>query len=531
MPVVPPAQPPSRSRHRRRFALCCGLLAAFAYAVVPSAQASERGRAERLYTKGLGEMHAGHPDAAIALFQQAVAEDPKDMHALYYRGLGYGRTGRYDEAVDDLTIVVAAGDPSIARDRLELAYALYRIERYDDAAAQLQLPVNRPDSAGEALLLLGIIESRRGRNEAAAAALSQFSVNDQAQKPTPNPTNAPLQPVAVEYYRGLVAYRAGDSATATTHFQTVAASGGNSPFVPEAQAFLDTIARGASNKPWSLYAGFALQYDSNVALAPDDANLAQNVYGISNKEDGRAVFTAGGRYALLSAQNLSISAGYDFLQSLHFDLDSYDMQTHRVGADAEYVIGNVSVGMATAYEHSLLDEDSLLNGGSVLPWARIDEGDFGRSELYYRMRARDFVLSPYGPLRDSVNNAVGARQFISLGARTRSLVVGYRFDNDSASHTIGDQFNYDGNQVEAGFEWLPSEDLKTETLYAYRNENYSPASGNRDDHIHQFMLHVEKRLTDLVWLNASYIYRDNQSDQKSFEYTRHITSLGVEVRY
>lgn len=520
MPVVMPAQPRSRARRRRRLALCCGLLAVFACAAVPSARASESGRAERLYSKGLGELHAGHNDAALALFQQAVEADPKDVVALYYRGLGYGRAGKYEEAVADLTIVVAANDPSIERDHLELAYALYRVERYDDAVAQLQPDaVSRPNSGGEALLLLGIVESRRGNNEAAAAALAQVTAKD------------PSKALAVEYYQGLVAYRAGDDAGATGHFQAVARDGGESPFVEESKAFLDDIARGASNKPWRLYAGFALQYDSNVALAPEDGNLAQNVYGVSNKDDGRAVFTAGGRYALLSTQNLRIAAGYDFLQSLHFDMESYDMQNHRLGIDTEYVMGNVSLGLATAYEHSLLDEDDLYDGGSVLPWARIDEGEFGRTEVYYRMRARNFVENPYSPLRDAVNNAVGARQFFSLGARTRSFILGYRYDNDSASHTAGDQFNYDGNQVETGFEWLIMDGLRADTMYAYRNENYSPASLGREDNIHQFMLHVEKRLTDLVWLNASYLYRDNGSNQKSFEYTRHITSLGVEVRY
>lgn len=507
------------SRARRRAVLCAGLLAVFACAAVPAAHASERGRAERLYTKGLGELHDGHDDAAIALFQQAVTEDPKDMHALYYRGLGYGRAGRYEEAVADLKVVVAAGDPTIERDRLELGYALYRLERYDEAVAVLEPATQRTASAGEATLLLGIVESRRGNHEAAQVALAKVAALD------------PSKAVAAEYYQGLASYRAGDDKTATTHFQAVTARGADTPFAPEAQAFLDGMSQGVSNKRWRVYGGLAFEYDSNVALAPDDDNLAENVYGVSDESDGRAVITAGGRYALVSTPNLRIAAGYDFLQSLHFDLERYDMQTHRFGAEAEYLVGRVTLGLAASYEHSLLDEDSLLNGGTLLPWLRVDEGDFGRTELYYRLRGRDYVIDPYSQERDSLNNAAGVRQFFSLGARTRSLVVGYRYDNDSACHTFGDQFNYDGHQFEAGLEWLLAEGLRVESMYAYRLENYSPSSLNRDDDEHQVMARVEKRLTDLVWLNASYIYRDNQSDQKSFEYSRHITSLGVEVRY
>jgi tetratricopeptide (TPR) repeat protein len=511
-----------RAGRRRRLALSAclaGGLAALACVVAPAAEASERGRAERLYSRGLGELHDGHHDAAIALFQQAVAEDPKDMRALYYRGLGYGRAGRYEESVADLRAVVAAGDPTIERDRLELGYALYRLERYDEAAAELEVASQKGRSAGEATLLLGIVESRRGNHAAAQAALDRVAGMD------------PGKTVAARYYQGLAAYRAGDNTAATEHFTVVARDGGDGPFASEAQAFLDSMSEGTGNKPWRLHAGLAFEYDSNVALAPDDDNLAQNVYGVSDRSDGRAVITAGGRYALVSTPKLRIAAGYDFLQSLHFDLERFDIQTHKLGAQAEYALGIVSLGLAASYEHSLLDEESLLNGGTVLPWVRVDEGDFGRSEAYYRMRARDFVLSPYSPIRDSINHAFGVRQFFSLGARTRNLIVGYRYDADVACENVGRQFNYDGHQFELGLEWLLAADLKAQALYAYRLENYSGASANRDDDEHQVMARVEKRLTDLVWLTGSYIFRSNQSDQMSFEYDRHITSLGVEVRY
>ena len=48
---------------------------------------------------------------------------------------------------------------------------------------------------------------------------------------------------------------------------------------------------------------------------------------------------------------------------------------------------------------------------------------------------------------------------------------------------------------------------------------------------HTLVVRAEKRLCDYVWLTGSYIFRRNISDQKSFDYSRHITSLGVEVRY
>jgi tetratricopeptide (TPR) repeat protein len=493
-----------------------------------NAGASERGKAERLYTKGLAEMHAGRGDAALVLFQQAVEADPQDVHAIYYRGLGYGKAGRYKEAADDLRVVVAANDSAVPRARLELGYALYRLERFDEAAAELEIASKEEAAhAGEAMLLLGIVEIRRGHNEAARADLAKVETLD------------PKLAVQARYYQGLAAWRAGDREVAETHFAWVRDQPGDMVFTREAQAFLEGGDSAGTGRPYRLHAGFALEYDSNVVLAPEDDAIAEGIYGISDQDDGRALFTAGGQYAVLSRPNLRIALGYDFLQSLHFDLEEFDIQTHRAGFEGAWLHGALTIGLSGAYDFSLLDNESLLHAGTILPWARWDEGDFGRTEAYYRMRPRDFVLEPYDPVRDSINHAVGVRQFFSLGARNRNIIVGYRYDADRADKTIGEQFDYDGHQFEGGLQWDFGNDLYADALYAYKLENYDGASASpfdpsldaRDDDEHTVITRVEKRVWDYVWLKASYIFRDNQSDQESFDYGRHIASLGVEVRY
>lgn len=496
-------------------------LATFALACLTagSAQASDAGRAERLYTRGLAELHAGHTDAALALFQQSVEADPKDVHGLYYRGVGFGRAGRYEEAVADLKQVVAASDLSLERDRLELGYALYRLERYEEAAAELEIASNKgTSSSSEAMLLLGIVEIRRGHYEAATTALKKAENED------------PTKAVPARYYQGLAAYRQGHNEEASEQFSWVNQQGGNSPYVRESSAFLASL-RSGGGRDYFLHGGLAFEYDSNVALAPDNGNVASNLLGISGEDDGRAVMTAGGKYAIVNTPTLRMAVGYDFLASLHFDLERFDVQTHRIGTDTQYVYGPLTFGLATAYEFAMLDEESLSHGGAVLPWLRIDEGTFGRTEIYYRMRARDYVLAPYSAQRDSINNAVGGRQFFSLGAYDRNVILGYRFDNDSAERIAGEDYDYNGDQFEAGIEWAFCPELRADLTFAYKLENYSEASSNRDDDEYLVIARVEKKILPYTWLMASYIFDRNVSDQVVFDYTRHITSLGVEVRY
>jgi tetratricopeptide (TPR) repeat protein len=518
----------------RRLGAFVAVAAIVAACVASPASASERGKAERLYTKGLAELHAGNGEAAVKLFDQAVAADPKDVRGLYYRALGNGHLGRYDAAVADLRIVVAANDAAIERDRLELGYALFKLEKYDEAAVELELATKKGRNPAEAYMMFGIVETRRGNHDAARAALAKVENLD------------PQRAVPARYYPGLAAYRAGDNDTAVEQFTWVSTNGGDSPYAREAAEFLERIEDGGT-KPYRLYAGLAFEYDSNVALAPDD-DIAANTLGVSDEDDGRAVITAGGQFLAAATSNFHLSLGYDFLQTLHFDLDEFNVQTHRIGGQGEYFWGPVSLGLAAGYEHSFLDDESLLDGGTVLPWIRVDEGALGYSEFYYRMRARDYTLSPYSPQRDSVNHAVGARQFFSLGSRDRNIIVGYRYDNDIAmsprvpigpnfDDPLGNQWDYSGHQFEAGLGWAFDEDLRAAMVYAYKLENYSEASATplttdgRDDDEHQVITRIEKRVHEYIWVAASYIFVANESDQSAYDYTRHITSLGVEARY
>jgi Flp pilus assembly protein TadD len=491
------------------------------------ALATERGRAERLYTKGLAELHAGRTDAALALFDQAVAADPKDVHGLYYRALGYGHAGRYEAAVTDLRVVVAANDPAIERAHLELGYALFRLERYDEAAVELEIASKvQGRSNGEAMMLLGIVETRRGNHDAARAALARVESLD------------PDRALPARYYQGLAEWRAGDTDAAVEHFTWVSTQGGESPYAKEAAAFLERMQDGgpSTTRPYRLYGGLAFEYDSNVVLAPGD-DASANLLGISQEDDGRAVLRAGGQYLAAAAPNYRVSLGYDFLQTLHFDLEEFNVQTHRVGGQGEYLIGPVSFGVAAGYEHSLLEDESLLSGGTVLPWIRVDEGALGQSEAYYRMRARNYVLAPYSAERDSINNAFGARQFFWLGSRDRSVIVGYRYDSDNAKRIEGEEWDYSGHQFEAGLDMAFADDWRATLLYAYKLEDYADASaspgvsGPRDDDEHLVVTRLEKRLHEYVWLAASYVYHRNESDQVLFDYSRHVTSLGVELRY
>ncbi|HYC53683.1 MAG TPA: tetratricopeptide repeat protein [Candidatus Binatia bacterium] len=490
---------------------CVALLAVATVVASPSrAGAADTGRAERLYTKALAELHANRVPQAITLLEESVRADPADLHARYYRAVAYGRVGRFEEAVADLKLVVAR-DGFIENADLELGYALFKLERYEEASAPLQRAMAQPSTADRAAAIYAMNQARRGRLAEARDGL------------------ASAESITARYYRGLAAYRAGDKAAAEADFAFVAQSSPDSEIGKQARVFLEQIGE-SDAAVFRLHGGATLEYDSNVALAPDDDAIA-NLYGVSDKDDFRSVITAGAAYSPYVTSRTHVSLSYNFLQSLHFDLAEYDVQTHKVGAQVALFRGPATIGLTGQYEFSLLDFDSLAHGVTGFPWIRFEEEGLGRTEVYYRLRYRDFVLDDFDPLRDAVNHAPGVRQIIDLGAPGRFMMFGYRFDAEVASEDVGERYQYNGHQVEAGIEWPLTDTMNAFAMYAFKAKDYDEASRGRDDEEHHVITRLEHRLNRFLWLAGSYVFRGNYSDKANFEYYRHIVSLGLEARY
>jgi tetratricopeptide (TPR) repeat protein len=482
--------------------------------------AADGERAERLYSRALVELHAGRTDAALVLFDESVATNPDDPRAFYYRGLALGQAGRFDDAAADLRRVVEADGNLVQIERapLELAYVLHRLGRDEEALPLLDRAAARPATSAEASLLSGILHARRGDIARAHPALSQAIAAD------------PSKDVVGRYYMGLASWRGGDQEAARENFSSVVTRDPGGAFGREASAYLDLLG-GEQGRSWRVYGGAAFEYDTNVALAPDDDALANTTFGISDRDDGRAVLTAGGAWAFYRSPKAHLSLGYDLNQSLHFELDEFDVQSHKLRGQAAFFHGPVSYGLTSTWEYSFLDFDDFHRGGSLLPWLRFEQPGFGRSEVYYRMRTRDFVLAPFDGLRDSTNHAAGGRQFFNMGARGRDLFAGYRFEADRSESAAGRRFDFDAHQVEAGIDWSFDFGVRSLLVYAFRIEDYASASGGRDDDEHHVSLRLEKEVTPLLWVTSGYTLRLNDSNRRAFDYSRHITSLGLEVRY
>jgi tetratricopeptide (TPR) repeat protein len=492
----------------------CAALVTLVLWLMPAGLAGASEQSTRLYSRGLVEFHAERYREALVFFDQAVAADTTDVYARYYRAVTRGRLHDLEGAITDLRVALAA-KPDFDQAALDLGASLVQTGAYAEAIPWLQQAQRASECDAQASLFLGLAELRLGNLVAARRNLQRAEKD-------------PQQSIAARYFEGVVAYREGDQREAERLFAEVRASP-DSEMKREAEVFLERL-RGTAARAYHVYADLGFQYDSNVVLAPS-SDVIKQAASISRQSDGRFTLAAGGTYALWQRDRTQLSVGYDFYQSLHFQLTDFDLQDDGPSVQLATAVGPFQFGVLGRYDYYLLSTDSFLQEGMALPWITVFNEN-GRTEVLYRMRRRDFIKQDFW-IRDAFNHSAGVRQYFYLGSADDYVFLGYRFDREDPIHggAASQQFAYDGQEVSGGFGWVLPAGITAELTYAYRYENYAPASDGRHDNQHDIMLVGRKDLSEYLALVCGYFGTINNSTNNAFDYERHIGSVALEARF
>ncbi|MEO8600956.1 MAG: tetratricopeptide repeat protein [bacterium] len=491
-------------------ALLAPMIASCALALATAGAAWAAEASENLVSRGLIQFHRADYAAARQSFEAAVSADPVNVEARHFRAMTAARLGDLDDAIFDLEVVLLL-KPAFCEAALQLGIAYLQLG--DDAAAigalerARQCPALDPDAS----LLIGIARLHRDDLDEAADALQRAGQKDALR-------------VTADYYLGVAGARRWQWDAAAGRFESVRAARPDAEIGLQSDAYLRQLRR------YHLSAAVGIDYDSNVVLAPSNDSVKADV-GITNQADGRVAFVVGARAAALRSEHLQLVLDYDFYQTVQFQLHQYDLTANQPGAQLLFNAGSVYGGVMGRYGYYLLDGASFLQDAEAAPWMAVPENDLGRTEVYYRMLWQDFYLSPFRGVRDSVNNAIGVRQFVYLPRADRYLVVGYRFENQDATQADGDAFAYNANQVEIGLGWDLTSTLNATLGYAYRNEDYASASDGRVDNTNHVTVAIRQGLRDWCSISLVYLGTFNDSNQSVFTYDRNIISASFEARY
>lgn len=491
--------------------ILCGTLAG------SPACASEQ--SELLYSRGLVEFHKGKFPEALSLFDQAVKADPSDVYARYYKGVTEGRLGNYDDAVTDLRSVMEI-KPDLSQGALELGVALVETGQFKEAIDWLTKAQQVPALDADASFYLGIAQMRVGDLDAARGNFERAA------------QRKPDLALASRYYLGVVEYRAGNYVEAQQHFDWVIETSPDSAVAQEARDFQTKMLEGPvrSARPYELFGRFGLAYDSNLQLVPSDDGI-DAALGVSDEADGRAEILVGGSYSPYRSERMDFTLGYSFFQTLQFDLTQFDLQDHRPQAQLTVRAGPAQFNLLGRYDFYLRGTNSFLSQATALPWVGIDES-FGRTQVYYRMRYRDFLQGPYDDFLNGFLHDPGAQQFFYLGRPDRFVSIGYQFGYFEPVDVQSTRFGYSANQGNVGIGWAFPFDITSEVAYAFTRRNYRATTSNsRTDDEHQIAVVIDKYFAEYFVVTLGYLGIINNSNQNVFEYDRNVVSLSVGVRY
>jgi len=498
-------------------------------------EASEQSKL--LYSRGLVEFHADRFQAALDLFNQAVAADETDVYARYYRAVTRGRLNDLEGAIGDLRAVLVA-KPDLDQAALDLGVALVQTRKYREAIPYLQQAQRVPDLEGNASQFLGVAYLRLGELDEARDAFRRAAAHD------------PQQLLVSRYYEGVVEFQQGNLLAAEDRFAYVVKYSPESEIGTQAAAFIQKLHE-LEPARYETYGEVGFQYDSNVILAQSQSGLndqALTDLGVSQQDDERVTIAFGGIYVPYRTPRFEVSVAYDFYQSLHFHLTGFNIQDH--GPSLQLAANNelFRYGIVGRYDYYLLESDSFLQEGTAMPWLTVPETDFGRTELFFRLRRRDFK-DPDFAVRDGFNYAVSGCQYVYLDGADRYLFLGYQWDRDNpiiAGHKYSTRtagvsaamfadeaysFGYDGNEVRTGVGWLLPYDIRSETTLVYRRERYKPQSDGRRDDEEELLVELRRPISNHWDVVGGYFGDFNNSSNPQFDYDRSIVSLALEARF
>ncbi len=412
-----------------------------------------------------------------------------------------------------LAALFATGGPVLAAghsDEFAAGMEAFEAERYEEARALLQRAVAEDPDDGRALLLLGMSELALGDAE---SALERFEV---ARSVDPS-----LEQLAL-YHEGLAHARAARDAEARVALERSIEVDARSRLAAGAQGLL-TALDPQPRQRFRLASRIGIEYDDNVTVPEIDAT--------SERGDGAFVADLATSYRILDSERAALEAGYDFTQSLHFDLSDADLRSHGLWVDGAHAIGALDAGLGYRFGTSSLGGDGFLNLHEVRPRLDLPVRAGWTAEVAVAYLHKDFLDSRDRD-RDAHHVSAGLQNFFQLPDGRIRANAGLRFEAEDAR---GAEFDYLGFSLGGGlrvpFEWRGEWSL--DLAYRFRLRDYSnetPSIGKvRFDLGHGVGVGLMRRITRRVEAHLDYRFTGADSNLPSADYVDNTVGFALRV--
>jgi hypothetical protein len=280
--------------------------------------------------------------------------------------------------------------------------------------------------------------------------------------------------------------------------------------------FWASRAHAADSQAWGLNLKAGASYDDHVVVEQIDTSAG------AGDTIGNFELSAG--YKFVNTKTDKFSIGYDFSQSVHAKLSSFDIQSHDLSLHGSTEIGAATLDGTYTFYHLFLGGRNLLDIHLANPG------------VLYRVMPRIFLRADYLFMDKSFLGVLNPR---SATHHQPELEAFYFFDNPHAfvhagadyqiENAKGLEFTYKGYSLKAGLQ-LPldfiSQGGKFTANYAYLHRNYdniTPAIGARRFEVRSTVkVGAEIPIVDTLALGVNYQFVDRHSDLPTANYKENI---------
>lgn len=493
-----------RSAKRRRACLavvlvldlCLANACLLAGLVTPAA--AQQSEADVFVAQAILAYDARKYDEALAFLKEALAQDPKNVEALYYTGLVLMAQQKTEQAVLALekARALAPRDLSIL---FLLGVGYFALERYDQAEGPLTPVFNqRPQTEGIGYYV-GLIRYRKKDYQGALKAFrAETSQNPNIQQ-------------LVRFYSGLTLAILGLPEQAVAEVDAALRLQTGSALTGPAERIRDSLvsAREAERRFHAeVRVGFL--YDSNVAVVPQPSHDPA-AEAIRRRKAATPGEIAALRldYAWLRTGPWESTVTYSFFQTYNNRLPDFNVQNHLVAGALSYraAIGAMpfQVGTQYSWDYLSLGNDDFLQRHNATIFGTLVENQSNLTTVLARFQDKDFYATP-GQLededRDARNWMVGLTHVFRFAQDRHYIRIGYQFDHEK---TDGRNYAYAGNRYLAGGQYtLPWGSTRLRYDFDLHERHYqhantllpvvNPGTREREDFEQNHIVRVEQVL-------------------------------------
>ncbi|MEX2224609.1 MAG: tetratricopeptide repeat protein [Candidatus Rokuibacteriota bacterium] len=530
--------------------LCLANACLLAGAVTPAA--AQQSEADVFVAQAILAYDARKYDEALAHLKEALAQDPKNVEALYYSGLVLMAQQKTEQAVEALerARALAPRDQSIL---FLLGVAYFALERYDQAEGPLTAVFGeRPQTEGIGYYV-GLIRYRKKDYQGALKAFrAETSKNPNIQQ-------------LVRFYSGLTLAILGLPEQAVAEVDAALRLQTGSALTGPAERIRDSLASAReAERRFHAEVRFGFLYDTNVTVLPQPSHdpIAEAIRRGKRSTSGEL---AGLRldYTWLRTGPWESTVTYSFFQTLNnrSGLSDFDVQNHLVAGALSYraAIGAMpfQVGTQYSWDYLSLGGDDFLQRHTATVFGTLVENQSHLTTVLGRFQNKDFYATP-GQFededRDAQNWMVGFTHVFRFAQDRHYIRIGYQFDYEKAE---GRNYAYAGNRFLAGGQYtLPWGSTRLKYDFDLHQRHYlhantllpvvNPSTREREDFEQNHVVRVEQVLAKNLGptsigcaptapcpltLAAEYQRTVAESNLAIFSYNRNVWSLTLSWQY